>query len=93
MSFRIKNVALPSSNQFQTIDIEPPIVRLVNEADNVVYPVLRGAGARKHSLKVGEYQDFKLEFNCISLDDDSQAIELIFRPEYYKHYTFKVTKE
>ena len=93
LSFRIKNVALPNDSRFQTIDIDPPIVRIVNEADNVLYPVLRGAGARKHTLKIGEYQDFKLEFNCISLDEDSGSLELIFRPEYFTHYKFKMTKE
>ena len=31
-----------------------------------IYPVLKGKGASDVVLKPGEYQDFRLEFNCMS---------------------------
>eukprot|EP00345_Euplotes_harpa_P003430 CAMPEP_0168323284 /NCGR_PEP_ID=MMETSP0213-20121227/3392_1 /TAXON_ID=151035 /ORGANISM="Euplotes harpa, Strain FSP1.4" /LENGTH=425 /DNA_ID=CAMNT_0008325331 /DNA_START=123 /DNA_END=1400 /DNA_ORIENTATION=+ len=93
LSFRVKNVARPGDTRYEIIDLDPPVVRIENEAENIVYPVLRGAGARKRSLKIGEYTDFKLEFNCISLDTDTETMELIFRPSYFTNYKFKMTKE
>ncbi|CAI2368943.1 unnamed protein product [Moneuplotes crassus] len=91
LNFRVKNTAPTGSGT--SIEMDPPIVRVKNEAKNVVYPVLRGAGARYHTLKPGEYTDFKLEFNCISLDTEAETLELQFRPSFHSNYVFKVTKE
>lgn len=93
LSFRVKNVAKERNDPAYDIEVDPPIVRLLNEADNVVYPVLRGAGARRHTLKPGEYEDFRLEFNCISMQKDAESIELIFRPSFHNYYVFKMTKQ
>ena len=66
LNFRVKNlnpeIEGPSAEEY-AIEMDPPIVKQINEADKVLYPVLRGAGARKHKLMPGEYRDFKLEFN------------------------------
>lgn len=93
LSFRIKNVAKDHNDPANEIEVDPPIVRLLNEAENVVYPVLRGAGARRHTLKPGEYEDFRLEFNCISKEKNAESIELIFRPSFHNYYVFKMTKQ
>lgn len=77
----------------KSVEMDPPIARVSNEAEAVVYPVLRGAGARAHTLEPGEYTDFKLEFNCISLDTEAETVELEFRPAFHSNYVFKVTKE
>lgn len=89
LTFRVKNVATDSKE----LNLQPPIVRTTNKGENVVYPVLRGAGARFHHLKPGEYKDFKLEFNCISLEKDSESLELVFRPNFHNKYIFRMTKE
>jgi len=93
LSFRVTNTNPVTGDSSDDIEMDPPIVRIVNEAENVVYPVLRGAGARRHTLSPGEYTDFKLEFNCISLDKKSEGIELLFRPSFHSVYKFKLTKE
>lgn len=76
-----------------SIEMDPPIIRIGNEANQVIYPVLRGPGARMHTLKPGEYTEFALEFNCISMEKDSESIEVIFRPSFHTNYRFKITKE
>jgi hypothetical protein len=93
LRFRVKNMAGTNSGQAETIEMDPPFVRVENTGEMVVYPVLRGAGARQHSLGPGEYTDFKLEFNCVSLDTASETVEVVFRPSFHSNYVFKVTKE
>jgi len=91
LKFRVQNTAPTGSGT--SVEMDPPIVRVSNEAESVVYPVLRGSGARSHILEPGEYTDFKLEFNCISLDTEAETVELQFRPAFHSNYVFKVTKE
>lgn len=91
LNFRVKNTSPEGSNN--AIMVDSPIARVTNEADNVIYPVLRGPGARPHTLMPQEYTDFKLEFNCISLDTDSESVEITFRLTYHSDYVFRVTKE
>ena len=93
LTFRVKNLNEKGSSWENDITMLPPLVKTVNAADDVVYPVLRGAGARKHDLVPNQYEDFRLEFNCISLEKDSEAVEVIFRPNFHTHYIFTVTKE
>lgn len=93
LNFRVKNVANEKGGDMKEIDMEPPIIKFGNEAEQVIYPVLRGAGARKHVLQPGEYTDFKLEFNCISSEEATESIELVFRPSYHTNFSFKMTKE
>lgn len=93
LTFRVTNMKVNHGKSSDVITMLPPLVRLENQADNVVYPVLRGAGARQHELTAGQYEEFKLEFNCISLEKDSETVEVIFRPAYHSQYIFKVTKE
>jgi hypothetical protein len=93
LKFRVKNMAGANSGRSETIEMDPPFVRVENEAEMVVYPVLRGAGARQHSLEPGEYTDFKLEFNCVSLDTATETVEVVFRPSFHSNYVFRVTKE
>ena len=91
LNFRVRNTAVKGSSDI--IEMDPPIIRLSNQGENVVYPVLRGPGARQHTLQPGDYTDFKLEFNCICLDTEAETIELVFRPSFHTNYVFKVTKE
>lgn len=91
LNFRVKNTATKGSGT--VVEMDPPIVKISNQGENVIYPVLRGVGARAHTLQPGEYTDFKLEFNCISLDTEAETVELVFRPSFHSQYVFKVTKE
>lgn len=93
LTFKVRNMKLPTDSFDGEIDMLPPLVRPVNDGQNAVYPVLRGAGARRHTLKPGQYTEFKLEFNCISMSKEDEAVEVIFRPAYHTAYIFKVTKE
>ena len=88
LNFRVKNTGSKDS-----ITMDPPMVTLSNKGERVVYPVLRGAGARPHDLQPGQHIDFKLEFNCISLDTEAETVEVVFRPAFHNNYVFKVTKE
>jgi len=63
LTFRVKNAKQTRDSFDGDIMMLPPMVRTLNDAEDVVYPVLRGAGARKHNLRPGEYEEFKLEFN------------------------------
>lgn len=63
LNFIVTNRNRPADDGSNDIEMDPPITKLMNEADQVIYPVLRGAGARRHVLKPGEYTEFKLEFN------------------------------
>ena len=89
LKFRVKNMEMFGNS----ITMRPPLVRTLNKAENVVYPVLRGAGARQHDLEPNQYEEFTLDFNCISLGKETATVEVIFRPAYHTNYIFKVTKE
>lgn len=92
LTFRIKNNNQKGFDD-GPIAMKPPLVRVINEAEQVVYPVLKGRGARGLPLETGESTELKLEFNCVSMDENYATVEVEFRPSYHTAYRFRINKE
>ena len=84
MTFRVRNTG------DRVLKVSPPVVQPFEDEFPVMYPVLRGVGAREIFLQRGESQDFALEFNCL-LEGDEKVLMSI-RPAYYISLSFPLSK-
>ena len=75
LRFRVKNPPKINGEDTEEVPMDTPIVSLVNKGEyNVVYPVVKGHGAKPMTLKPGRYEDFTLEFNCIANQESTAEV-------------------